>query len=208
MAIPSFDELLQQAKALGESRQPSAAYKGVKGGFQFLDKLLNTGFQPRETYGGAVSPEGEVTAFDTSKSQGGTVLQQLFGGPRLEQNDLAGGKIPIGRDKAASFLMARSLAGSKPKDTKEQTLGEKFPGKTDKELEQITGLKGAHRGLTFEQAGMFRRPDPDMTEERIRNLEEERGFRREQTIASNQRTTVDKFNADPAVRKAQQSLEA
>lgn len=109
MAIPSFDELLERAKQVAERREEREATDrtsglAAKGISDFVNTLLFTQGQDRETYTGAVSPEGAFTSFATPKRTGLSLSERIFGGETLKPGDVPGDKIPVTRAEAISNI--------------------------------------------------------------------------------------------------------
>lgn len=109
LPIPSFDELLAQARRIGEynadSQYPKTGLLAAKGATEFVNNLLNFKTSDQKTYSGYLTREGDFSAFDKPYSTGGTVLQMLANRIRGGNPSVPQGAIPLVQDDAtAAFL--------------------------------------------------------------------------------------------------------
>lgn len=150
MAIPSFDELLSQARQIAQSQESERTgtllSKGLSEGFTNAFLTPPTGTKQYEGY---LTKKGDVVQqpYKTGESLVERGFGKLFG---KEQFQPPAGALGITGEQGAELQMKRILQREKPQVSLEKTLGETHSDLTDKQLQDIYGER-ATRGMTFRQ---------------------------------------------------------
>ena len=110
MATPSFDELLAQARQIGESRAKEKDFNRseliARSVSDFATKTFLTPSGERKEYIGSVSPEGTYKSFDKPKTTGLTLFEKMLGKKGFEDSDVPKGFFPVEQKQLADKALA------------------------------------------------------------------------------------------------------
>ena len=157
MPVPSFDELLSQAREIGRIKKEAGDFpRGeliAKSVSDFVNKLLFTQGQDRATYSSQLDPStGKVTSLSTPQVSGRSLFEKMLGVQGYEGQP--SGMVPLTSKDTSAFGMAAGLQNLKKENQEtpvavgynEETgeAGEVFRGKPGEKLSVFGyGKKGS-----------------------------------------------------------------
>lgn len=111
MPIPSFDELLSEARRIGEAKSQSQDFNRgeliAKSVSEFVKNIFLAQGANRKEYTGSINPStSALTTFDRPQVRGRSLLERMIGVPGVTETP---GTFPVTEEQGAIFGMSKAL---------------------------------------------------------------------------------------------------